>query len=169
MTRFLMQCADCQRRGNGASHGGIVSVSPPSSQVSGLMAPSGNAGVSPGSPTPPASPANANNGLSAPHSKTLHPDATTVHHHHLPPTPPHQHHHHFQQLPLMLAVTTDNIDLSLPLTSTLLKRATLAGVSHHQLLGLDRAVSFYFSAIHFFSLNHFCDLRLSCSASSLFE
>lgn len=44
----------------------------------------------------------------------------------------------------MLAVTTDNIDLSLPLTSTLLKRATLAGVSHQQLLGLDRAVSLIF-------------------------
>nr|SVE93594.1 EOG090X05H5 [Scapholeberis mucronata] len=87
VTRFLMQCADCQRRGNGASNGSIAQQQ----------------------------------------------------HHHLPPTPPQQ--HHFQQLPLMLAVTTDNIDLSLPLTSTLLKRATLAGVSHQQLLGLDRASS----------------------------
>nr|SVE74717.1 EOG090X05H5 [Daphnia carinata] len=45
-----------------------------------------------------------------------------------------------------LAVTTNNIDLSLPLTSTLLKRATLAGVSHQQLLGLDRAESSFSSA-----------------------
>nr|SVE94213.1 EOG090X05H5 [Simocephalus serrulatus] len=66
VTRFLMQCADCQRRGNGGSAGAVI--------------------------------------------------------------------------------TTDNIDLSLPLTSTLLKRATLAGVSHQQLLGLDRAESSFCSA-----------------------
>ena len=124
-----MQCADCQRRGNGAAGAVVGAVSPPSSttQVSPLLHQNG---VSPGSPTPPASPQI---------HPTAAPNTKQQSHHHpllLPPTPP--------QSQLMLAVTTNNIDLSLPLTSTLLKRATLAGVSHQQLLGLDRAVSFFF-------------------------
>ena len=123
-----MQCADCQRRGNGAAGAVVGAVSPPSSttQVSPLLHQNG---VSPGSPTPPASPQI---------HPTAAPNTKQQSHHHpllLPPTPP--------QSQLMLAVTTNNIDLSLPLTSTLLKRATLAGVSHQQLLGLDRAVSFF--------------------------
>jgi len=96
-----MQCADCQRRGGG---GGGVGATCPS-------------GVSPGSPTPPASPAGS--------SKPL----TLAPHHYLPGA----------QTLSRLALT--DIDLSLPLTSTLLKRAQLSGVSHQQLLGLDRAVS----------------------------
>nr|SVE76981.1 EOG090X05H5 [Daphnia lumholtzi] len=160
VTRFLMQCADCQRRGNGASSAANV-ILPSSSKV---VAPTStptpdsllpNQSVSPGSPTPPASPHTPANLTAAPTSVKLH--------HHLPPTPPQSSRHSDgwsqQQHPLRLlglgqatpipptpstllmglAVTTNNIDLSLPLTSTLLKRATLAGVSHQQLLGLDRA------------------------------
>ena len=135
-----MQCADCQRRGNGAAGAVVGAVSPPSSttQVSPLLHQNG---VSPGSPTPPASPQI---------HPTAAPNTKQQSHHHpllLPPTPP--------QSQLMLAVTTNNIDLSLPLTSTLLKRATLAGVSHQQLLGLDRAVSFFFPLNSTFLFNSF--------------
>lgn len=172
VTRFLMQCADCQRRGNGASS----VINPPSSIGPGAVAspatngllPS-NQGVSPGSPTPPASPHTPANVTTA---TAAAPSAAAKSSHHLPPTPPQSSRHASttttssssswsqQQLRYLglgqaspipptpsssllmgLAVTTNNIDLSLPLTSTLLKRATLAGVSHQQLLGLDRAVS----------------------------
>lgn len=168
-----MQCADCQRRGNGASSANVIL--PSSSQLCAVaQAPASttptptpnsalsNQSVSPGSPTPPASPHTPANVTTAPASVKSHQ------HHHLPPTPPQSSRHsgndswsqQRQQLRLLglgqaspipptpttllmgLAVTTNNIDLSLPLTSTLLKRATLAGVSHQQLLGLDRAVSF---------------------------
>lgn len=176
-----MQCADCQRRGNGASSHVVAvgSVSPPSSTTTQLspsattLLHSSTNGVSPGSPTPPASPANAPTTNGKPTTIPASTTTTPHHHHHhhpnvqlLPPTPPqqqqqhhHLHHYHDQQQqqhqyqlsPLMLAVTTNNIDLSLPLTSTLLKRATLAGVSHQQLLGLDRAVSFLLHSRVFFS------------------
>ena len=179
VTRFLMQCADCQRRGNGASSAVVLNPSPPSSSMtvgSTASAPSGllssNQGVSPGSPTPPASPHTPANVTA-----TVAPATTNKSHHHLPPTPPQSSRPAAaavtttsssssswsqQQLRYLglgqaspipptpssllmgLAVTTNNIDLSLPLTSTLLKRATLAGVSHQQLLGLDRAVSLLF-------------------------
>nr|SVE84847.1 EOG090X05H5 [Daphnia pulex] len=89
VTRFLMQCADCQRRGNGASS----VVNPPSSIGPGAAAspatngllPS-NQGVSPGSPTPPASPHTPANVTTA----TVAPSAATAakSSHHLPPTPP---------------------------------------------------------------------------------
>lgn len=174
-----MQCADCQRRGNGASSAVVLNPSPPSSSMtvgSTTSAPNGllssNQGVSPGSPTPPASPHTPANVTA-----TVAPATTTTKsHHHLPPTPPQSSRlaaavtttssssssWSQQQLRYLglgqaspipptpssllmgLAVTTNNIDLSLPLTSTLLKRATLAGVSHQQLLGLDRAVSLLF-------------------------
>ncbi|XP_046630991.1 mucin-19-like [Daphnia pulicaria] len=181
VTRFLMQCADCQRRGNGASS----VVNPPPSIGPGAVAspatngllPS-NQGVSPGSPTPPASPHTPANVTTA--TAAAAPSAAAAKSsHHLPPTPPQSSRHASttttttssssswsqQQLRYLglgqaspipptpsssllmgLAVTTNNIDLSLPLTSTLLKRATLAGVSHQQLLGLDRAESSFSSA-----------------------
>nr|SVE70399.1 EOG090X05H5 [Daphnia similis] len=165
-----MQCADCQRRGNGASSAANVILPSPSQLVAGAQGPAStptansllpNQSVSPGSPTPPASPHTPANVTS-----TAAPTTVKLHqHHHLPPTPPQSSRHsssdswsqQHQQLKLLglgqatpipptpstllmgLAVTTNNIDLSLPLTSTLLKRATLAGVSHQQLLGLDRA------------------------------
>nr|SVE73532.1 EOG090X05H5 [Daphnia atkinsoni] len=178
VTRFLMQCADCQRRGNGASSANVIL--PSSSQLcAGAQEPASattpipthnsapsNQSVSPGSPTPPASPHTPANVTTAPSSVKSHQ------HHHLPPTPPQSSRHsgsdswsqQRQQLRLLglgqatpipptpttllmgLVVTTNNIDLSLPLTSTLLKRATLAGVSHQQLLGLDRAESSFSSA-----------------------
>nr|SVE75100.1 EOG090X05H5 [Daphnia dolichocephala] len=174
VTRFLMQCADCQRRGNGASSatnailpssaqlvpGGPVSTTP---TPNGLLS---NQSVSPGSPTPPASPHTPANVTATAPTAAAAAAVKTHQHHHLPPTPPQssrhssshswsqQHHHQLGLLGLGqakspspstllmgLAVTTNNIDLSLPLTSTLLKRATLAGVSHQQLLGLDRAIN----------------------------
>ncbi|KAI9551655.1 hypothetical protein GHT06_021991 [Daphnia sinensis] len=169
VTRFLMQCADCQRRGNGASSAANVILPSPSQLVAPASTPTPNSllpnqSVSPGSPTPPASPHTPANvtATAAP--------ATVKLHHHLPPTPPQSSRHsdswsqQQHQLRLLglgqataipptpstllmgLAVTTNNIDLSLPLTSTLLKRATLAGVSHQQLLGLDRAESSFSSA-----------------------
>nr|SVE86099.1 EOG090X05H5 [Daphnia similis]SVE86728.1 EOG090X05H5 [Daphnia similis] len=179
VTRFLMQCADCQRRGNGASSAANVILPSSSQLVAGAPASTPtptpnsllpNQSVSPGSPTPPASPHTPANvtALAAPAPATV--KLHHHHHHHLPPTPPQSSRHsdswsqQQHQLRLLglgqanpipptpstllmgLAVTTNNIDLSLPLTSTLLKRATLAGVSHQQLLGLDRAESSFSSA-----------------------
>nr|SVE91739.1 EOG090X05H5 [Daphnia sinensis] len=159
------------RRGNGASSAANVILPSPSQLVAPASTPTPNSllpnqSVSPGSPTPPASPHTPANvtATAAPATVKLH------HHHHLPPTPPQSSRHsdswsqQQHQLRLLglgqataipptpstllmgLAVTTNNIDLSLPLTSTLLKRATLAGVSHQQLLGLDRAESSFSSA-----------------------
>nr|SVE75730.1 EOG090X05H5 [Daphnia hispanica] len=154
-----MQCADCQRRGNGASSANVIL--PSSAQLStATQGPASttptptanhllsNQIVSPGSPTPPASPHTpANVTATTPAAVKSH-----QHHHHLPPTPPQSSRHsdswsqqQQQQFRLLglgqtipptpttllmgLAVTTNNIDLSLPLTSTLLKRATLAGMT----------------------------------------
>lgn len=124
VTRFLMQCSECQRRGT------TNVASPPSTtSLSQTAVTSPVVGVSPGSPTPPASPA-AKPPLPPHHYHLHHPSTTTT-------TPP-------QLPPSMLALTAHSIDLSLPLTSTLIKRAQLSGVSHRQLLGLDRAVSLLF-------------------------
>ena len=131
-----MQCADCQRRGGGGGGNGVVS--PPSRQLSPTVVVasshhhhqhhSGSNGVSPGSPTPPASPASLGLGLVGKTDVALAASAQT------PPLPA-------AAAGLMLALSAHNIDLSLPLTSTLIKRAKINGVSHRPLLGLDRAVS----------------------------
>ena len=131
-----MQCSDCQRRGSSVAN--VASVSSMASAsvaetASSLPSTPSPITVSPGSPTPPASP------TWKPPSDAS--DAPVL----WPPPPPSG----CNGAGTSTTSTTwssrqlciDNIDLSLPLTSTLLKHAKLSGLSHRRLLGLDQPVS----------------------------
>lgn len=189
--------------GGGGSGGGVVGISttlaanttavpsttlsPPSSTISPLT-------VSPGSPTPPASP----NWKAPSPSPSARPVDEQVPNYRRQQQQQQQqqswlnapHGHHRQQLFLScksdgadtsactssssaspadtngfasppLAFALDGIDLSLPLTSTLLKHAQLCGVPRQRLLGLDRAVSYFpticiFIDYYSFSVNAAC-------------
>ena len=130
-----MQCSDCQRRGSSVANVASVSSSVASTSAetaSSLPSTPSPITVSPGSPTPPASP-------------TWKPPSDASDAPLLWPTPPPSSCNgagtsttstwSSRQLCL------DNIDLSLPLTSTLLKHAKLSGLSHRRLFGLDQPVS----------------------------
>jgi len=160
VTRFLMQCADCQRRGS--SIAGVAGVATASGSTSSAATRSASATVgassppsspvpspltvSPGSPTPPASPtwkppSDASTPVALWQPPPLPPSLTSSSHLSMVAqgsngagTTSSSSSWSSRQLCLPL----DNIDLSLPLTSTLLKHAKLSGLSHRRLFGLDK-------------------------------